>query len=688
MAYVTGYGVGIKGDTGATGATGPIGPTGPVRPPENLENVLGIGNDGGGKSIIGINSIDLQPTLSSPAYIATILPIAPNQDLPLNLGKNGNGIINVNGHLTVHDDEGTQGQVLMSGGNTDASWQNVASGNTGAIQYSDGHGNLASNNFFNYTVKPPILATGTISNALIPNKIIGTDTLFTRELKIREPLILENGRNLGIITDILTNTELLLSTDATILPNSSFFTSTIPVLNILGDILPGEPNKYSLGNEYYYWRNIHIGPGTITLLSKDGMNETEIGLNNNGLVFINSGLTIPNLAIGPIDGWKIATSGSVVGGDFDLYAQAQTVDGTPIGPRISLIHRPCGPTGPQGPTGEQGITGLQGPTGEQGITGLQGPTGEQGITGLQGPTGEQGITGLQGPTGEQGITGLQGPTGEQGITGLQGPTGEQGITGLQGPTGEQGITGLQGPTGEQGITGLQGPTGEQGITGLQGPTGEQGITGLQGPTGEQGITGLQGPTGEQGITGLQGPTGEQGITGLQGPTGVQGITGPQGGLSTAYATFHGVSGPTGNSGPITLHGFPDTGYYQEGVVGVTTLISIPTISSSSPSITHPDLNYNFTINEGTYYIEYSIQYFNTGGVSNSLKFSLMDTTTTLLNQYVHAVQNNTYGTMNMSTIHTVAPSSTDSIKMVYLITGGTFRFSLNNTSYINIIKLA
>jgi hypothetical protein len=68
----------------------------------------------------------------------------------------------------------------------------------------------------------------------------------------------------------------------------------------------------------------------------------------------------------------------------------------------------------------------------------------------------------------------------------------------------------------------QGATGYQGITGASGVNAPQGVTGLSGTTGAQGVTGLIGSTGYQGITGLKGITGSQGIDGV---TGVPGTTG-------------------------------------------------------------------------------------------------------------------------------------------------------------------
>jgi hypothetical protein len=82
-----------------------------------------------------------------------------------------------------------------------------------------------------------------------------------------------------------------------------------------------------------------------------------------------------------------------------------------VGTDYEVIGAGTGPTGAQGLQGVQGLQGTQGTTGTQGLDGLyagQGATGTQGTTGAgtQGTTG----TGAQGATGTQGITGAQGAT--------------------------------------------------------------------------------------------------------------------------------------------------------------------------------------------------------------------------------------------------------------------------------------
>jgi len=274
-----------------------------------------------------------------------------------------------------------------------------------------------------------------------------------------------------------------------------------------------------------------------------------------------------------------------------------------------------GETGATGPTGPQGATGLTGATGSgaTGATGIQGDTGNTGATGATGPqgatgsgeTGATGATGIQGGVGATGATGV----GETGATGPIGPQGDIGATGLNGDTG---ATGPQGDPGDVGATGATGPTGNQGDVGATGLTGATGVTG---PTGPQGATGLTGPTGPEGATGSTGPTGPTGPTGA---TGLTGATGPQGatGVGTTGATgATGPTGPAGAGGTIAYYGsFSDVLDQNVPAENTPTPMKLRiTDEAYGVSITGAN-NSQITVSaNGTYNLQFSAQFHNTGG---------------------------------------------------------------------------
>ena len=248
-------------------------------------------------------------------------------------------------------------------------------------------------------------------------------------------------------------------TEAIKLYNSGVGTG--PDIIFSGNLIPDKTNTYTLGTPDLTWKDINIGPGTVTFVYPGGLTAASISANINSIVYTETGFATPFINIGPaIDqnqplgaaaGWQVGSTGTFGTPDFDLIAQQFGQTGF-TGSIYSLINNP-GPTGSTGPTGPTGSTGSTGPTGLQGSTGSTGPTGP---TGLQGSTGSTGPTGLQGSTGN---TGLQGSTGSTGPTGLQGLTGNTGLQGSTGSTGPTGPTGPQGLIGPQGSTGLQGETG-------------------------------------------------------------------------------------------------------------------------------------------------------------------------------------------------------------------------------------
>lgn len=221
-------------------------------------------------------------------------------------------------------------------------------GATGAIQFTDGNRHLNSDASFNYVNQPSVKATGTLTYAL--TIVSGTNTLFLDELKRDQELILFDNTNLGKINMIIDQTHLTLVSNSLInLTPQFFYTSQFNVFTTNGDFIPSETNTYSLGNSSRYWANLHIGPGTINIVGEfEGVKQSaEIGLNQNGVVFFNTGAAAPYYVIGPtIDplapaihgGWILTAIGDTgpTGVATDLVVQTQ-VGGTGTGPILSLL---------------------------------------------------------------------------------------------------------------------------------------------------------------------------------------------------------------------------------------------------------------------------------------------------------------------------------------------------------------
>jgi hypothetical protein len=201
-----------------------------------------------------------------------------------------------------------------------------------------------------------------------------------------------------------------------------------PTFWVTGDLLPPTTNTYSLGKTGNTWKDIAIGPGTLTFEGPTGTLPGSLGANLAGIVYTPNGFATPYINVGPaidpgvtagtLGGWNIGVTGTPGATGFDLVAQQIVSGGTGyFGPVYSLINGRTGATGAQGSTGPEGKTGSPGPVGSTG------PEGKTGSPGLQGVTGAQGLQGVTGAQGLQGVTGSPGPVGATGAQGLQGVTG-------------------------------------------------------------------------------------------------------------------------------------------------------------------------------------------------------------------------------------------------------------------------
>jgi collagen type VII alpha len=419
--------------------------------------------------------------------------------------------------------------------------------------------------------------------------------------------------------------------------DNAYYSDTIKVtdieLDISGNIIPRETNKYTLGHTGQRWADIYLGPGSLNMAGPESLLPATLGANLAGIAYSQYGFATPFINIGPkleplkplgtVGGWSIYGTGPTGGYFTDLVAQLIDTGGSGFtGPPYSLIYNNgyTGPTGPMnntpGPTGPTGFTGaIISYTGSTGFTGV---TGYTGFTGVIGATGYTGITGPTGP-----MNNTPGPTGPTGFTGsIISYTGSTGYTGSIGSTGQTGYTGITGPTGPMNNT--PGPTGPTGFTGsiisYTGSTGQTGYTGITGPTGPMNNT--PGPTGPMNNT--PGPTGPTGFTGS-----IISYTG-----STGYTGGIGNTGPTGISGKIDIVYSSITGYTGLSLIGST---------SATYFLDSYNLPINVTNINNKYLIYASCQILSSNGISNIsasiLRSNIGMSGTNLPTQYINLASN-------------------------------------------------
>ena len=246
------------------------------------------------------------------------------------------------------------------------------SGPVGAIQFSDGAGNLTYDPSFIFVNNPAVQATGTITTTTDSPVVAGIGTLFTTQLKKGELLITANFETIGTILNISSDFSLNLTGNASnVVTNSAFNTSAYNSLTIDADFLPNASNKYNLGSTGAQWRELFVGPGSINITGQTG--SSQLGIDDAGIAYFKSGLSVPFLNVGPtiattgaVGGWLIDASGDPLSANYDLFARQNTI--TPpyeqFGPSYSLINKNgiTGYTGPLGPTGYTGYTGPVGPS--------------------------------------------------------------------------------------------------------------------------------------------------------------------------------------------------------------------------------------------------------------------------------------------------------------------------------------
>ena len=207
--------------------------------------------------------------------------------------------------------------------------------------------------------------TGHVMVAAGSSAVTGEETLFTRELRVGDSLLI--GEEVFLVTKIQGDMALTVDTPSTVgTLNATAYTDSD-----LLSVQTGAEEQALVVN-----RTGNVGIGTAAPKAK---------------LDVAGGIRIGNETV-----CNAGKAGTI------RYGNGQAVevcDG-------SAWTQASGPEGPQGLKGEKGDTGATGP---QGLQGEQGAVGPQGI---QGEKGEQGERGLQGPIGPPGSEGKKGNTGD------------------------------------------------------------------------------------------------------------------------------------------------------------------------------------------------------------------------------------------------------------------------------------
>ena len=228
-----------------------------------------------------------------------------------------------------------------------------------------------------------------------------------QDMTLQKSIVPGNDKTLGTPTHKWDN---VYTNNIQIGPTVSFGISGENTLVINGNLIPSEPNTFSIGSTEKYWKDIHISDGTINFSNPTSGAVTSISAKRDGFVSSSGGFLASSISI--VDPTTISSNSSngwtlKMNSELDLVA----VDNT-TGRSYSLSNR-GDENGLQGEKGEKGETGLQGVRGETGVKGEKGETGLQGVRGETGVKGEKGETGLQGVRGE---TGEKGETGDKGTS--------------------------------------------------------------------------------------------------------------------------------------------------------------------------------------------------------------------------------------------------------------------------------
>jgi len=122
------------------------------------------------------------------------------------------------------------------------------------------------------------------------------------------------------------------------------------IVNITASLIPTANNVYGLGTTGAAWKEIVMGPGTLTILGPSGSTSTAtLGSNLNGIAYTESGFASPFLNVGPsinplvpagtVGGWKISVIGATGATGANLIAQQIGESGVGVtGATYSLAH--------------------------------------------------------------------------------------------------------------------------------------------------------------------------------------------------------------------------------------------------------------------------------------------------------------------------------------------------------------
>jgi hypothetical protein len=288
-------------------------------------------------------------------------------------GSQLNGILNQTNSFYVEPIRNSSGpQTLYYNTSTKEITYNNNSGPTGAILFNDGNGGVTGSSNFIYN--PNSGATGevyiagklTVNGGIDPlylqltpqatNPLPGvTGTLWynsaTNKLNVDNATMGAYGPTgtfqlsdgYGGLTGF---TGLYYTSNYSTTSNNVIYTSNSAVV-IAGDFLPSVSNTYSLGTTGTTWKSLAVGPDTITIVGATG--SSELGIDNAGIAYFNTGLSVGFVNVGPsilttgaVGGWKVGPTGTAGSEDYDLIVQQNKT--TPpygqTGPIYSLIKSP------------------------------------------------------------------------------------------------------------------------------------------------------------------------------------------------------------------------------------------------------------------------------------------------------------------------------------------------------------
>jgi hypothetical protein len=132
--------------------------------------------------------------------------------------------------------------------------------------------------------------------------------------------------------------------------------------------VPSVSNQYTLGATGHVWKDLFVGPGTITIQGPSGDvgPAGTIGTDIAGIIYTKSGFASPTVIVGPqigttgaVGGWQLSATGTANTANYDLLFQENiaTYPGGLTGPTYSLTNVVRSITGTNGIVATADLTG-------------------------------------------------------------------------------------------------------------------------------------------------------------------------------------------------------------------------------------------------------------------------------------------------------------------------------------------